>query len=672
MAGITISVRSDGSLAVIESLPPQGLAGYPICMDDVMAALSLQKVVSGILTFEIEEAIRKALESGQPVGGVIAARALVEKELFYYGCREKIPSRQLADKVSAARYSYQLLTGPAAGKVASGYTDFVKAGERIFLINMQDSEDVFGRPVRDLPLPVNLHKGANVSESSCDGSILYTAEKSGYLVVDEEMNLRVFEPLITSEDRLKQFFAVLPVKQERLRELLTLLQEAHEEKQMLGLILTDLNDDMRQVIELQERHECRNLLYCQGITPVQGQPGSLHYCIDLHKKPVADAEGKMDMHEFSPFCVVQEGEKVAEYYHAVQGAPGKDVFGAEIPAQLGKELEISFGNNLKISPGIECNVIIASTAGILKASDTFVEVSESLVIAGDFGPTTGNLQFDKNVIVTGDIKGGYQLESGGDITVRGSIEAGARVLCGGNLTVFKGVFGRESQIIARGRADVGYVHEGRLQAGGDINVYKYISDSLVKCRGSIRVVGQGVKGLERGAVMGGEVYCLGSAWFHSVGTKVTPTKLGCGFDPDLYRQLKQCRAAVSAVVTRVLELQRSIGMGLRRPQTAQMIKRMSPAQKKELAHTLEEIKDLLARRQKLEDKRVELERLAFAPNLEMVAITIERHLVPKVTFVVGESVHIETNYLSNFSIRKGRHGVYINSLAKSQKDERMV
>ncbi len=671
MTGVTISARSDGSQAVIEILYPQNLTGYPICMDDVLAALSMHGVVNGILSFEIEEAIRAVLESGQPRSGIVAARALTEKELFYYNAGEKIPPRLLSEKTAVAREVYRVLTGECPD-FPGGYVVFVEAGERVFQINMQDSEDIFGRPIRDLPLPVNLHKGENLAEASSDSSIVYTAEKSGYLVVDNEMNLCVYEPFRTSDEGLLQSFLSLPVRREKLRALLAMLQETYERKQALGLVLIEQKQVLQQVLDLQEKQRFGMIAYCMGIAPVKGEPGHLHYFIELHKKPVAGADGKIDLHEFSPFCVVHEGEKIAEYHHAKGGAPGKDVFGAEIPCLLGEDLEIGFGANLKITCVEDTDFITAATSGILKASEKFIEVSESLVISGDFGPDTGNLQFDKNVIITGDMKGGFQLETGGDITIRGSIEAGARILCGGSLTVFKGVFGRESQIVVKGRADIGYIHEARLQAGGDLNVYKYISDSIVKCRGNLRVVGQGVKGMERGAVMGGEVYCLGSAVIHSVGTKITPTKLGCGFDPDLYRQLRQCRAAVSALDTKVIELQRATGIGLRAPQLAAIIKRMTPEQKAALALKLAEIKELLTRRQALEQKRGELERLTFAQDMDNIAITIERQLVPKVIFVLGEAVHIESNYLSNFAIRKGRHGVYINSLAKSARDEKMV
>lgn len=671
MPGVNVSARSDGSLAVLEMLCPQSISGYPICMDDVLAALSMHDVVNGIQSFEIEEAIRKALETGQPVSGVPAARALTEKELYFYGSPEKITPRQLSEKASAAREVCHVLTG-ARADFPGGYADFVEAGERVFQINMQDPEDIFGRPIRDLPLPVNLHKGENIAESSSDSGIVYTAEKSGYLVVDDEMRLCVAEPFLTTPDRLQQSFAILPVQRDKLRPLLRLLQQTYESKQQYGLILSDWKQIMLQVLELHEKQAFGRISYCMGIASIKGEPGHLHYRIELHKKPVADADGKIDMHEFSPFCVVHEGDEIAEYHPATPGVAGKDVFGQEIPALTGEDLDISFGPNLKITGTGEADIITAATSGILKTTEKYIEVSESLVISGDFGPDTGNLQFDKNVIITGDMKGGYQLETGGDITIRGSIEAGARVLCGGDLTVFKGVFGRESQIIVKGRADIGYIHEARLQAGGDINVYKYVSDSIVKCRGNLRVVGQGVKGMERGAIMGGEVYCLGSAVIHSAGTKITPTKLGCGFDPDLYRQLKQCRAAISALETRVIELQRATGVGLRAAQLTAVIKRMTPEQKASLAQKLAEIKDLLVRRQALEQKRTELERLTFAPDFDKISITIERQLVPKVIFVLGEAVHIETNYLSNFAIRKGRHGVYINSLAKSARDEKMV
>lgn len=670
-AGVTISCRSDGSQATIDLLYPKNINGYPISVEDVLTALRMHNVVNGLLEFEIEEVVHRAVESGQPQSGIVVAQCVTEKELFFYGMTGKIGPHELSARVSAARAIYHALMYPEEPFRAESAI-FVEAGELIYQINMQDGENIFGKPIRELPLPVNLHKGENVSVKSGDSSILFTAEKSGYLIVDEQSKLGVREPFRTSADLLQQDFDVLPVRRDKSRALLICYHEAHAAKTVLGLEMPDLRENMQKILDLQETESRGILPLCKGIPPVIGTNGEIKYFIELQKRPEYSEDDQADYHEFSPFTFVNAGDLIAEYHHATNGIPGKDVFGNEIIPPHGSEMEISLGSNLKIEPSQTTDRISAATAGILNYSEKWIEVSESLIISGDAGPDTGNIHFEKNIIITGDVKGGYLVESGADIVIRGSIEAGARILCNGNLTVFKGVFGKESQIIVKGNADVGYIHEGRLQAGGNINVYKYVSDSCVKCRGALKVQGQGVKGIERGAVMGGEVYSLGNMILHSAGTKAMPTKLGCGFDPDLYRQLKQCRAALAAVETKILTLNRSIGIDLRSPQAAVQLKRLTPDQRKMLTQRLEELRENLIRRETLAKKQLDLDKLTFAPNMDEVSITINRHLVPKVLVVIGESIHIESSTLSNFAMRRGKHGIYISSLAKSTKNEKMV
>lgn len=669
--GVLISCRNDGSQAIIDYLSPQNINGYPITVDDVMTALRLHNVVNGIMPFDIEEAVKRAVKSGQPQSGVVVAQTRTEKELYFHGSEGKIPAPELSARVARAREVFALLQNPDK-KLPGFQATLVTPGERLYQMDMQDSENIFGKPIRDLPLPVNLHVGENVRARSADNSITVYADKTGYLAVDEHMRLCVIEPFKVSSDLLRADFIVLPLPHDKLGLLLETYLQAHEEKVRLGLSVGDRGKALQEITALLEAGARGEIFLCQGVAPVEGKPSFLKHVVELNKRPDADEEGRVDYREFSPYCIVSENQLLAEYHYATPGVPGRDVFGREIPAGVGDEIELVVGSNVQVAHSPEVDLLLAATDGILISSEKRIEVSESLMIQNDIGANTGNIRFSKNIIVAGDVKGGYFLESGGDITIRGSIEAGARVLCGGNLTVLKGIFGHDSHIMVKGVADVGYIQEGRLQAGGDVKVYKYISDSYVKSRGNLTVKGQGVKGNERGAVMGGEIYALGSVHIHSAGTKSMPTKLGCGFDPDLYKQLKQSRATLNAIETHVLQLQQSTGMDLKSPQLPAQLKRLQPDKKQLLAEKLKEMRELLLQRERLAQRIEELQKQTFATDPEKASITIERHLVPKLVFQIMESIHIETNFMSNLILRKGRQGVYITSFAKDRKGDQLV
>ncbi len=669
--GVVISTRPDGSSATIDILYPENINGYPVNYDDVMLELTKHNVVNGIYTFEIEEAIKRVNETNQPVSGILVAKALIEKEVFFYGVEGAVSPAELSVHVAKARQAYKLYIGDSDTPDTSGVI-FVNKGELLYKINMQDSENIFGKSINDRPLPVNLHRGNNVGEESDDGTLSYLAQVGGYLGVDDEMRLCVLEPFIARENNLILNFSVLPVLPDKLGELFRLCQRCLVEKASLGLKVQPLQDTKQKILDIYNNNSHSEVLICKGRSPIPGKAAWLEITAEAHVAPKNETDEKIDFAEFSTLNLVGEGDVLGYIHHATRSRPGLDVLGAEVIPREEVGREINLGGNVTLQSGENKDAILAKTSGILKTTPTSVDVLEALVISGDINASTGNVRFDKSIIVTGDIKGGYLVECGEDLTVRGSIEAGARVTCGGNLIVFKGVFGKESQILVKGEANVGYIHEGRIQVGRNLDVYKYISDSCVKCRGSVRVLGQGVKGFERGAVMGGEVYALESMKLHSVGTKSMVTKLGCGYDPDLLKQLKQSRAVLSSLETKVINIQKTSGIDLKSPRFSENLKRMPEGQRLQVIQKLKEIKELLARHESLTRVAQELESKTYAQNMDNVVLTIERHMVPKVNFIIGNAIHLGLTFMSGITLRRGRNGVYLSSIDKKNQDNTMV
>ena len=86
----------------------------------------------------------------------------------------------------------------------------------------------------------------------------------------------------------------------------------------------------------------------------------------------------------------------------------------------------------------------------------------------DVDNTTGDIEYEGNVIVHGNVRAGFTLKASGDITIMGVVE-GANVDAGGNLTVNRGIQG---------------MNKAQIHAGGDI-VSKFVENATIVCGGNI-------------------------------------------------------------------------------------------------------------------------------------------------------------------------------------------
>ena len=67
-----------------------------------------------------------------------------------------------------------------------------------------------------------------------------------------------------------------------------------------------------------------------------------------------------------------------------------------------------------------------------------VFVSDTYVIEGDVGPSTGDIDYDGAVEVKGNVITGYTVKAAGDITVEGAVE-GATLISEGKIVLKRGM-----------------------------------------------------------------------------------------------------------------------------------------------------------------------------------------------------------------------------------------
>lgn len=152
-------------------------------------------------------------------------------------------------------------------------------------------------------------------------------------------------------------------------------------------------------------------------------------------KPV-EINGKVDYLSIGKIDSVEAGAVLAIRIEGEEGKPGYDVYGNIIQSPKKKVYK------LKKGPGSEIldngNRVISLVKGMVSVKNDTICVFPTHNINGDVDIKTGNIQFDGDVIVTGNVREGLKIDAGNNITIYGNV-AEARIASGGNLKVDKNV-----------------------------------------------------------------------------------------------------------------------------------------------------------------------------------------------------------------------------------------
>ena len=206
----------------------------------------------------------------------------------------------------------------------------------------------------------------------------------------------------------------------------------------------------------------------RGTEPVQGTDAKIEYLFNTQHigNPRVNDDGTVDYHELDLISKVVEGQPVAKIIPENKGTPGRNIMGEEIaPARVSKK-NFKYSKNVHISE--DGLLLISDVNGHATLENDKVFVSNTYDVPVDVDNTTGDIDYDGNVIVRGNVRAGFSLKATGDITIMGVVE-GAYVEAGGNLTINCGIQG---------------MNKAEIRSGGNL-VTKFIENATVVCGGSI-------------------------------------------------------------------------------------------------------------------------------------------------------------------------------------------
>lgn len=276
----------------------------------------------------------------------------------------------------------------------------------------------------------------------------------------------------------------------------------------------------------------QEIIVAKGKPATNGRDGFFQYLIaleDAKAKPVINNDGTVDYYNSLKLAMVEEGELFAMYIPPTTGEYGYTVFSEMLPPIKGKPLSPLRGTGFTVSEdGREYR---ASYAGRIYKQNERVIIDKVYIIKGDLDIEHGNIKFNGDVEVKGDVRSGLKIEADGSIFVHGHVGS-SQLISGGNITIRKGAQGRDRCIMmAKGDIAASFVERCILSAEG--NVY---ADSLLDC--SVAAKQYIYVTSKKGVIVGGDVFAMQGIIAKNAGNdSAVNTVLRAGVVPDHIRQI---------------------------------------------------------------------------------------------------------------------------------------
>ena len=236
-------------------------------------------------------------------------------------------------------------------------------------------------------------------------------------------------------------------------------------------------------------------LAASGTTPIPSRDAVVTYFFetDYLRAGKLNPDGSMDFKDRGTPPHVAKGTLLAEKTPLIRGIAGMDISGRTIHVEDPSDRPFHAGPGARLSE--EETRIFAHIDGqpCLDPMGT-VSVFPELVIDGDVGYATGNIEFEGHIRVTGVVRSGFSVK-GGSLQAE-QIEGAESIELGGDLFVKNGIV-NANHIQTLGSIHAAYVHHSVIDCLGDMAVQKEIIDSRIRLSGLLinehgRIVSSGI------------------------------------------------------------------------------------------------------------------------------------------------------------------------------------
>ncbi|HMB01739.1 MAG TPA: FapA family protein [Spirochaetota bacterium] len=327
-----------------------------------------------------------------------------------------------------------------------------------------------------------------------------------------------------------------------------------------GLQTAVSEEQLNEAIDCFENSNGKKITLCHSTAPINGisEIVDLVYESATTKVGTEDRWGNIDYKNKNFTNNVKKGEHIANYKPPVEGSPGRDLYGKEIPPQIETPDTYSIGEGLEIVEG--SNAVLAAMDGVLHiAPSKTISVGLDEVIDKDLDINVGNLDVKGNVIIKGNILPGLTVKASGNVSIDGNVEEGT-VEADGDLIVGGGILGsKDSTIKCGGGIFATYINNATITAGKKIEVAKAVMNSSIITNESISVL-SGNKNDYKGKIVGGSLTAYSNISTAVCGSPSgVKTCLEVGVNAQREQQLKKLNEELQQNEKNLAKLKNALG-----------------------------------------------------------------------------------------------------------------
>lgn len=395
---------------------------------------------------------------------------------------------------------------------------------------------------------------------------------------------------------------------------------------------------------LNEREYCKEFVLARGTKLREGKEAVFTYYFNTKPsyQPMENEDGTVDFHKLNFVNNVNAGDVLVTLVPADLGEHGRDVTGRDLPPKKIAESRILAGKNTQLED--DGKKLVATMSGhVVLDIDNKVVVSNVLEIAGDVDTSTGDIEYDGNVIIKGNVNTGYRVKATGNIEVDGVVE-GATIIAGGDIVLRRGIQG---------------MNKGSLKADGNL-MTKFIENASVVVRGRIEsgsilhsdVISKSeicVRG-RKGLLVGGSVRANVLIEAQSIGSNMgSNTKISVGIDAEVQDKIRKLAEELKTLQAEEYRTRQLVELMKAKQKQGALTKEHVAALPKTIQH-YEELKE------HIENINEEIMDASFNidESIENARIVVRDRIYPGVTIsIAGEytTVHEKTGFCKY--IKKG-------------------
>jgi uncharacterized protein (DUF342 family) len=284
--------------------------------------------------------------------------------------------------------------------------------------------------------------------------------------------------------------------------------QIHAEMREKGITFGILDDTIQAAVG---KGYARNKLIAEGVPPLQGDDAqfiSLIREIENARLPADDTE-TIDYRNIGNLITVKQGDPLMRRMPPTEGRPGMNILGSPVPAQKGNDIRFSQTLSGAEIHKDDPDLLVAAISGQPFPLPNGVNV-EPVITLKDVDLSTGNLDIEGTLKITGDVKPGMRVKATADIVIGGMVEA-AHIEAGGAVEVRGAIIGHgeprigaeelnpsAATVRAEGSVKALFVENAVISSDADIVIREFVMKSELNAANSILV---GESGSSKGRII---------------------------------------------------------------------------------------------------------------------------------------------------------------------------